>query len=433
MVYLVTRGWQHLFGTNEVVTRIPSTIAFLIASFGCVFFLRKRIGLLWACACVALFWSSPSFRYATELRPYALLLMFSVVALLSWDHARSLKHRPLALAGLLISAAGMMLCHVFAIFPLGALCLGELVHSSRTRKIDWPVWVSLLLPLTMVGFYLEASRNFEATLFPAYFQGGFRKLIIYFGKTVAGIGIQLMVAGAVACLAVRPRFYSLVWQARNVRAGDIGLWVGLMSIPILINVVLMYQHGAFFDRYCLSTTMAFSFSAVILLGASTRFSPLAGLCSGLVFIAIPMGFNLVRPVWPIHQPVPSITDQIHSDLPFVAASGLAFLEMDHYEKSDFLSHVYYLTDRPSAIQYAHATIFEGMGTLTTVFPIRANVTPYGEFIRLHRTFLVLGTVDFAEDWLLRKLIAEGAAVRQIDRLKSSPYNDSAVYEVSIPK
>jgi hypothetical protein len=433
MVYMVTREWQHFFGTDEAVTRIPSAIAFLIASFGCVFFLRARIGLLWACACVALFWSSPSFRYATELRPYALLLMFSVLALLSWDHVRSLKHRSLALAGLLVSAAGMMLCHVFAIFPLGALYLGEAVHSFRTRKIDWPVWFSLLLPLAMVCSYFDASRNFEATLFPARFQGGFRKLIIYFGKAIAGIGIQLMLAGAVACLAVRPRFHGFVRRVRNIPAGDVGLWVGLMGIPVLINLLLMYRHGAFFERYCLSATMAILFSAVILLGAFTSFEPLAALCSVLVFVAIATGFNLVRPLRLTHQRIPSITDQIHTDLPFVAASGLAFLEIDHYEKSDFLSHVYYLTDRPSAIQYAHATIFEGMGTLKRAFPIRANVTPYGEFVRLHSTFLVLGTVDCPEDWLLRRLIAEGAAVRQVDRLKSSPYNDSAVYEVSIPK
>jgi hypothetical protein len=65
---------------------------------------------------------------------------------------------------------------------------------------------------------------------------------------------------------------------------------------------------------------------------------------------------------------------IQSDLPLIAASGLTFLEMDHYAGSNTTSRLYYLTDREFAINIAHATIFEGFANLKRYFPIRANVS-----------------------------------------------------------
>jgi hypothetical protein len=120
---------------------------------------------------------------------------------------------------------------------------------------------------------------------------------------------------------------------------------------------------------------------------------------------------------------------VRTDIPFVTASGLTFLEMDHREGPEFIHRLYYLTDRESAVRY-HTTIFEGLPIIRQWFPVRANVTPFHEFISHHRQFLVLATAGFPEDWLLMKLQADGAQIRLL-RNEKTGYRDHELYEVTL--
>ena len=118
------------------------------------------------------------------------------------------------------------------------------------------------------------------------------------------------------------------------------------------------------------------------------------------------------------------------DLPLVDASGLTFLEMNSRENTAFLSRVYYLNDMEAAIQYSNATIFEGFPYLKNKFPIRAHIEPYRQFIQQHSKFLVLGTYNYPEDWILRKLLADHATLRFLGDY-SSGYKDEQLYEVTL--
>lgn len=170
MVYIVTRAWQHLFGTNELVARLTSIFAFGLASFGFIVYLKRRVGWLWACAAIALFWASPSFIYASELRPYALVLFFFSMTLLAWDTADSGTHHLPALTALIIGGFGLMLCHVLAVFPLGAIYLGELFRTVQRKSLDWPVWLCLLLPLLLIPTYFVPLKWWKLPAIRQYFK-----------------------------------------------------------------------------------------------------------------------------------------------------------------------------------------------------------------------------------------------------------------------
>jgi hypothetical protein len=105
--------------------------------------------------------------------------------------------------------------------------------------------------------------------------------------------------------------------------------------------------------------------------------------------------------------------------------------MNKREGDSFLSRVYYLTDRAAATKYTHASIFEVFGSLHTWFPIRSEVVPYREFIRERRHFLVYGTIDAPEDWLLPKLMDDGARVRFLGEMHRG-YKDATVFDVQLP-
>ena len=123
---------------------------------------------------------------------------------------------------------------------------------------------------------------------------------------------------------------------------------------------------------------------------------------------------------------------IRPDLPFVTASGMTFLEMDHREEPAFAGRLYYLTDREAALRN-HSNIFEEVfPPVRKWFPIRATIEPYGDFVTRNREFLVLGTRGFPEDWLLQKLEQDGAQIRLLLDLKTG-YHDRELYQVTLAR
>jgi hypothetical protein len=122
---------------------------------------------------------------------------------------------------------------------------------------------------------------------------------------------------------------------------------------------------------------------------------------------------------------------IDPELPFVTACGLTFLEMDHRESPEFSKRLYYLTDRKSALEYVHSNFFEAYPAVRQWIPIRANISPYREFAKLNRRFLVLTAADCPLDWLLLKLKDDGAKIRFLQDLKTG-YHDRELYEVTLP-
>ncbi len=119
-----------------------------------------------------------------------------------------------------------------------------------------------------------------------------------------------------------------------------------------------------------------------------------------------------------------------ASLPLITASGLTFVEMQRREPDPLLERIFYLTDKVSAIRYAHATLFEGMPEEALLFHLHGQVAPYSAFLTAHHNFDVLGTFDYPEDWLLRKLQHDGAQIRVLGRLEAS-YKDHELYEVHV--
>jgi hypothetical protein len=124
-------------------------------------------------------------------------------------------------------------------------------------------------------------------------------------------------------------------------------------------------------------------------------------------------------------------DEVHPELPFVVNAATTFLALDHHENAAFLDRVYYLVDEPSALRYAHTNLFEGIAGLKPYFPLRAHIESYADFAARHPRFLVFGESDQPDQWLLRKLAAEGAHIEKIGEFET-PYEDSRLQEVTLP-
>jgi hypothetical protein len=202
----------------------------------------------------------------------------------------------------------------------------------------------------------------------------------------------------------------------------------VLLTPAILNLLLMRTGGAFWDRYCITSAFSFYILVAIALGWSTGFRRSSAIAAALVLAAV----ALFLPYEPDSQtPLPKAIGSIRQDLPLVAASGLTFLEMDHYQDSGFQSRLYYLVDRSAAIRYAHSTIFENMPLLTHYFPIRAHVSAYNAFVSEHPHFMVLSRANFLETWILQKLCSDGAQIRLISSLPGPGKEDYQLYEVQL--
>lgn len=429
LIFLVTRGSQALFGSGPIGTRLPVALGFLLGCAGVLIFLSRRAGYLAAGSAIALLWASDFFVYACEARPYGALLGAFGVALLMWDNiSRGIRPRA-SVAVLALSTAAAMMSHVLAPALFLPLYVAEAVEFWHTRRPRWLLWCALVLPVAPLLPYVHMVRRFGTVYFPPAFQVSGSTLWLTALVVLVPVLIPLGI-GATVVLAFGRRGTERTPAARWSRVEASLLFGALLGAGFTL-ALFWSTNGAFFPRYILTSVLAlFSFLAlsVISMGGYHRQASAA-------FLVIVLGWPLVhsRTNWRPEQSPPSAElTGIKPDLPIVAASGLTFIEANHYESREFTSRLYYLVDRDSAIRYANATIFEQYPRLTRWFPIRSHFAPFKQFTEQHRRFLVLGTPSYPEDWLLRKLAAERIAVAHIKRLEL-PYKDKDIYEVAMPE
>jgi hypothetical protein len=436
LIYLLVRASHSLFGVSIVATRLPSTIAFFLGSAAAGVFLARRIGALWAAAAVALFWFSPFFRYATEARPYGILLAFFSLTLLSWDSATretpGQSSRAWALAGIVAGNTGMMLSHVLAPLSILPFLVAELVRSARRRRLDGAVWAALLLPLAVGIVDLPLLRQVGMTIYPAIYRASPAKIGAFYGGAFTHVLPALIPALALAFLvAWWRRGPSVPWHFLDAREAPL-LATALLP-PVLLNLMMMRSGGPFWDRYSITTALIFYVLIVLFVAHECRLNRLAGLAALLVLLAYNLlpAVNLIEAQarWRAARHI--AIDGVRPELPFVVNAATTFLALDHHESAAFLDRVYYLVDEPSALRYAHTNLFEGIAGLKPYFPLRAHIESYADFAARHPRFLVFGESDQPDQWLLRKLAAEGAHIEKIGEF-DTPYEDSRLQEVTLP-
>ena len=465
--YFLTRWSIDLFGATPWATRLPAMFAFWLASVAIFSTLRSRASSLTGILGVLLFWSSAYFSYATEARPYGLLLGFTMLLLTGWDWSVG-RRRRLGLITVFFSGVLLLLSHVFGALSLGAIWIAEAARSLKRRKIDWPLVIALIAPLIAMATYPSLFHTAQKTVFPPEAQVSANKLYyLYFGQirwifrpllTVISIGVLWYSRHRKSAAGVNPAFATAMAM--------------LFLIPVALTLLFLRSHGAFYDRYGMAAALPIVLLPPLLLWKWTDGNESAGVvacvCVGCLLLfsttlrepldratasllpqraATRVSHILTtsihgpfRPWWrPLDVPADLLEQRaqapwvatlngFHPELTVVAASELTFLEMDHNESPRMVGRLFYLYDRQAELKIAQRTIANGLLRAKQYFPLRAKIVPYTEFIRDHRSFLVAGVYEHPGDWLLRKLLEDGAQVRIIAR--DTAYGDNDIYLVS---
>jgi hypothetical protein len=445
--YMAVRFVFRFLHPGNVSTRLPSMVAFFSAALLLYFFVRRRTNAVYGTLGALLLLGSTYKGYALEARPYALVLGCLGVAAVGWQRAIEERERGRwwGLLLLVLGGFGMLLSHVLATIAYGAFFFAEFVRFIERRKPDWLLWVCLLLPLSSMHLYKSQVQSHDVGAFPSEFQASLSRLIEQDQEFWTDLCTLLAVA-IVTIIVVRGRNLGAGSEAdgEGFSVAERALAAYLFLMPVMITLLFMRSHSAYFGRYGMPAVFGAAILVPWLIAYWSRGDRVAGLLGALVFfcwVVPPTGVikygerflhppEAANPALTGNSPVPFT--QIDPSLPFVDASGLTFMEMNSREDGRFLSRLYYLTDPQAALQYSHATIFEGLDTIKHSFQLQGNVEPYKQFVQEHPKFLVYGTFDYPEDWLLRKLLADGASLRFLGDFPDL-YKDSTLYEVTIPQ
>jgi hypothetical protein len=459
--YLLTRWSFDLFGVNTLAARIPEMCGFLLWIVYTFEFVRRRMGVAFAVFGVMVLLESDSFQFAVDARPYALALGFLSLAMVGYQKIvekfaadqSSRRVRPIGLCLLAAGVVGMLLCHMVALLAVAGLAAAEAWRTLTRRKLDWPVVAAILLPLVLLTAYLPMFRNHGTALFPPAFQPDGEVIFDFYIATVSRSIMALSLTALTVLVLLGPEHLRGGVPEHGPRWFFSGPeWVAaiaMMTGPLILMAHMMWAHGAFFPRYGAIATVGVVVLSAALLGRWTmdgtrldgRVALLGAavllLMSGL-WLAIPQQIRAGDLIPTVKNSEPSLqpcqacreTAALNPSIPLVDASGLTFLEMNQRETASTLARIYYLTDAAASTEYAHANIFEPMASLVADFRLQGHTAGYGDFVRKHPHFFVLGRYDYPEDWLLRKLTADEAEIRVVGRVADG-YRDTELYEVTL--
>lgn len=440
LMYLAARASMAVFGASAYAVRLPAIIGFLIGSLCFYRVVERRLTAAYGLLALMVFWSTPFFNYSTESRPYGLLVCFFGLGMLAYQYAYEPRRPRWSVPLLALAVTGMMSSHFFALFYIVPFGLAEVIRMVRSRKLDLAVWTALLTPCALCLLYLRTVANYGQMAFPPAFQASAVRVLQYFSFSLKPESTALLIAGGLGLIAApKLRAISTRWWL-HLTSVDAAFVAGLLIVPFLISMALMRSHAAFFPRYGIATALAYGVVYTALLAGFAERQRVTATIATCVLALYVVVYNVAETHKTLyaenHQVVEAglrsmQLDDVLPNLPLVAASGLTFLQMDHYSDDATASRLYYLTGGELALRYAHATIFEGMPQLKKYFPIRANAAPYRQFVAQHPRFLVLGTPDYPEDWLLRCLLDNQAQVRFIGNFLG-PYKDSQMFEIVMP-
>lgn len=429
LLFVATRASFRLFGDGPVATRLPAMIGFLVMSI-CLFrFVSRRTNGLYGLVATLFPWITGAARYAYEARPYALVMGFSAWSLVCWQSACEGKHRRWALAGLTIGITGALMSHCYAVLLFVPLALGELVRTLRARRIDWPVWLSVAIPAPLVLTYLPLMHGNDGfALHNAKFEPRFASLW-EFCVMILGPAVWAWLAGFAVVLLPSRRPAEDPETSPRIPTHELAAAAGLASIPVFVLVLGLAVTRVFQDRYGLPAVIGLAILFTFLVYTRTNNRRVTGVLLMAVFLA---GF-LMNSFWaPPDDTTQSLAtrgldpDQVEKDVPFVIGNGVLFLQVDHYAKPDLASRLYLLRDPQVAIRYTGCNIFDrAYPNMCRWFPIRGRIEDYDRFISQHDRFMVFGPMHDPLDWLIFKLLDDGAQMNF-----RGQFGDSLLFEVT---
>ncbi len=320
--YLLVRGSFAIFGVSSWSCRLPFLLSYLVAAALLFYLLSRLLSPLYGLIATLFLWSTPYAYLAGEARPYAMLLCFTSLMLVSWYQAaegEDLRRRRWALAALAAGGFGLLLSHILGVLAFAAFITAELIRLWIRRKPDWHLWIALLVPVVCVLTYLPLIRTRSTMLFADEYHVTTRRMVSFYWESIRYVVTPLALIALLALLwpvfRKQPSATSTA-NPNSIRVPFGFLLAALSLMPLAIGILFARTSTAFFDRYGVVWLIPFAVVPAIALAYATQCDRLAATATAL-FIAVIFFFNSSGKAW--------IVEQVSNLAPARAASKLLYI------------------------------------------------------------------------------------------------------------
>jgi hypothetical protein len=393
--YVLSRWSMSLFGANEFALRLPEMIGVWVAGL-CLFHIvaRRTEPLFGLVAMVFLFVTGANF-YSYEARPYGLVLAFSSLAWLCWQHATDGPWRRLSLLGLFTSLAAAVCSHYYAVFVLVPLGAGELVRSLVRRRVDWPIWASMMGALSplffMVPLILKA-RSYSLGFWARPSLGSIPDAYSVLLVPPPLVALSALILGAT---------YLLMRSAESERRSvsryspipphEAAVAVGFVALPIITVLTTMMTTRAFTFRYALPAVLGVCVLAALSMARLSRKHAFVGIAilslSCLEFCMLSARNFRGTQETSFGRVYDLVGREPDRSLPVVVSDAHSFMELSHYAPRDLSVRLVYLADPKAALRrLGYDTVDRGILDLKPWFGFR--IEEYAPYLQAQPKFLV---------------------------------------------
>ena len=441
----VIRWSVQLLHNDALGLRFPSILGFFVFCWSLFEIVSRRASRWYGSVALLFPVLGGTWYYATEGRPYGLLLGFSGLAALAWQSIALQRHRRWAIAGLGASLAAAIAMHFFAPVLLCVLGLAELARSYLRRKFDRPVWIALIAPLLVLIPYLSVIR--ESRINSGEHDIWFARTAWY-GSILSTLQSLLDPAlfGLVtaACIFL---FYRSSLKPDGIerpaaidhsaRLLDCTLALSFTALMLFGIALSKYVTHLFFTRYVISAmlglTLLFVFGLCLAFNGR-RWPAMAIAGTFLLMIGHRSRYEIHEALdWRANPPSRTIESRIppparNDRLPIVIADEFHLFAFRYYASPEFMKRIFYLSSEKAAKKYIGFTIGERIAIGSAPY-FNTHVIGYEKFILDHKQFDVFD----GPEWLLAQLLSDGA---QITLLYQIPAREGAgsnsLYRVQLP-
>ena len=436
--HLITRAGVHVFGNDAWGLRLPSLAGYLLFCLSLYWFVSRRTSKLYGLLAFLFPSLTGCWYYATEGRPYGLVLGCTGLAAVCWQSIVLNHARKLMLAGLFLSLVGALNLHYYSPLLFAPFAFAELVRTYQRRSIDKAVWLALTLPsLALIPYVgiLRESRGKSGVPYAYYATPTwYDSLAEFIGQF---LGPTLVAFSAIGCIyliwRVAPSFSS---SRRNEpfsqKTGelrlDFALLLGFTLLPILGIAFSKFVTHILFMRYMIGSMFGVCALVIIILSLIFSGAKEPALLVGLVLCGLftrTSYFEVKGALAVRRSPTDSASFYhlpqrvVQGDLPIVGGGVHEFMDIRYYGGRELRSRSVYVSSEEFSNQYLGFTFLERMMIGAAPY-FGTKVVDYRQFTREHPTFYMLGGTIW---WMLPKLLADGAQLQLLQGGTASTHGD----------
>lgn len=306
LFYVLARLSIKLLGYSAMAARLPSFLSMLVFLLCLFAFISRHRKASYGVLGVFLVLCTPVSQYAWDARPYALLLGFTGIALVSYQ-SRTHHKGVLALLAVILSFACLPVTHYYGVLIVGSFVLSEIISSVSRKQIDWALLIGMLFaPLValfpfrhLIASQMAGLKHFHSQGTLGSFIGGydlFRIPAYVFYLSILAIAIFVILQTSVKDETFEED------SLPEFSESELTLAVFLLLLPLLGAVVSRFITHAYIPRYFVAACAGYAILICYLLSLIRRSAGLALLLS--VVTAASVFFQMFEAVKYRHQSPP---------------------------------------------------------------------------------------------------------------------------------